>query len=448
MTTGDKEAGETDTVVKWLYPGAQQGAEDSQSPSQGDTTDMDSELATDQSINGSELGEKSSPSITGSEAELPNLGEEVGRQVAAASSYVGSFFNPAAGASFLSSIGKASGLTKSSPTEAVVSEESESSNAAASGSIFSSAFSKMGGISKMATSLTMDNISGKVAAVAGATYPDTPPNEEVEPEANKDSKDEAAWGYSSFTSAFSKATKAASDYSKVLQDSVNKAPLMAEFNQEQQNFINSKGDKEIPSAPWSGYQNEEELREKILALSEDRRNFLRAPPSGVNFDFEYSGVAAHALVLLQEDTNLKQLRYELVPKKIKEDDFWRNYFYRVGLLKQSFELSNNMPADAVNTSRPPINPVVSDEELPASGDQDDEFVSELHQASSKDIKEADEAMKKLGLGKNDAEWEAELEGELNEYEMVGEEGEADANAEDNPEWENQIQEMLDAEAKK
>ena len=32
------------------------------------------------------------------------------------------------------------------------------------------------------------------------------------------------------------------------------------------------------SAPWSGYQGEEELREKILALSEDRRNFLRAPP--------------------------------------------------------------------------------------------------------------------------------------------------------------------------
>ena len=56
-------------------------------------------------------------------------------------------------------------------------------------------------------------------------------------------------------------------------------------------------------------------------------------------------------------------------------------------------------------------------------------------ASSRDLQEADEAMKKLGLAKvldwfqsqdlrlnvfcqNDAEWEAELEGELNEYEMV------------------------------
>ena len=35
----------------------------------------------------------------------------------------------------------------------------------------------------------------------------------------------------------------------------------------------------------------------------------------------------------------------------------------------------------------------------ASEDHDDEFVSDLHQASSKDIAEADEAMKKLGLTK-------------------------------------------------
>lgn len=40
-----------------------------------------------------------------------------------------------------------------------------------------------------------------------------------------------------------------------------------------------------------------------------------------------------------------------------------------------------------------------------------------------------------------------MEGELNEYEMVGDEGDA-VDEEENPEWENQIQEMLDAEAKK
>ena len=41
---------------------------------------------------------------------------------------------------------------------------------------------------------------------------------------------------------------------------------------------------------------------------------------------------------------------------------------------------------------------------------------------------------------NNEEWEAELEGELNEFEMVN-------SKEEDPEWENQIQQMLDAEEK-
>merc|ERR1712241_391837 len=202
--------------------------------------------------------------------------------------------------------------------------------------------------------------------------------------------------------------------------------------------IRTKSDKELPSAPWAGYNNEE------------KRNVLRAPPSGVNFDFEYSNVTSPALMLLETDPKLKQLRYELVPKVIKEDEFWRNYFYRVSLIKQSFELSNSMTEDnkrekQVSGTHKPVEDSI-DTNHPTA-DHDDEFVSDLHQASSKDIAEADEAMKKLGLTKNDSEWEAELEGELNEYEMVGEDGEA-VGSEDNPEWENQIEEMLEAETKK
>jgi len=77
---------------------------------------------------------------------------------------------------------------------------------------------------------------------------------------------------------------------------------------------------------------------KESRFSEDKRNFVRAPPAGVAFDFDYSAVAPVALALLQEDPRLEKMRYELVPKKVKEEDFWRNYFYRVGLIKQSFEL--------------------------------------------------------------------------------------------------------------
>jgi len=474
----------------------------------GDNTsisDMESELQTDQSVQGSPFDhsaamENSSPTNSGPDSEAASIDdlpkdeskkvadeegyipEDISNKVAAATSYVGSFFNPSAwkadkspegeakdakqssrknsasaggmmGSSLLSAFGKVPGFTKSSPTDegkatkdGVVSEnaedvkvEDEKEESVAQGSFFSSAFSKIG-MSGMASSLTMENIAGKSSLPAESS--DTDENKETE-----DKKDET-WG-SSFSNAFTKVGRVATDYTKVVQDTVYKAPILAEFNQEQEEFIKSKGDKETPTAPWSGYQNEDELKDKILALSEDKRNFLRAPPTGVNFDFEYSAVASHAVVLLEADPRLQKMRYDLVPKKVKEDEFWRNYFYRVGLVKQSFELSNSMSADVKKEKQDKSVPKPVDDDSdnpPASTDQDDEFVSDLHQASSKDLAEADEAMKKLGLSKNDAEWEAELEGELNEYEMVGDDEGADGA--DNPEWENQIQEMLEAESKK
>ena len=49
-------------------------------------------------------------------------------------------------------------------------------------------------------------------------------------------------------------------------------------------------------------------------------------------------------------------------------------------------------------------------------------------------------------GKENEEWEAELEGELNEFEMVSSKGDAEDGSND-PEWENQIEQMLEAEEK-
>jgi len=476
----------------------------------GDNTsisDMESELQTDQSVQGSPFDnsaamDNSSPTNSGPDSEAASLDdlprdenkaaneegyipEDISNKMAAATSYMGSFFNPSAwkaekspegeaketnptsrknsaaagmGSSLLSAFGKVPGFTKVSPTEEEGKNEGEDGvsteqnkieegkeEPSAQGSFFSSAFSKIG-ISGMASSLTMENIAGKSAPPSDAEGEKSKDSEDKE----REEKNEETWG-SSFSNAFTKVGKVATDYTKVVQDTVYKAPMLAEFNHEQEEFIKSKGDRETPTAPWSGYQNEDELKDKILALSEDKRNFLRAPPTGVNFDFEYSAVASHAVVLLEADPRLQKMRYELVPKKVKEDEFWRNYFYRVGLVKQSFELSNSMSADVKkdkhNKAAVP-KPVDDDSDNPpTSADQDDEFVSDLHQASSKDLAEADEAMKKLGLSKNDAEWEAELEGELNEYEMVGEDGDG-AEGADNPEWENQIQEMLEAESKK
>lgn len=67
--------------------------------------------------------------------------------------------------------------------------------------------------------------------------------------------------------------------------------------------------------PWVGYNEEETMKNQILALSTDERNFLRDPPAGVPFHFENDSMYPVALATLQEDKNLSKMRFRLVPKK-------------------------------------------------------------------------------------------------------------------------------------
>ena len=224
-------------------------------------------------------------------------------KVAAATSYAGSFFNPSAekspddpegetaekkslsnssgiSNSILSVIGKVQEFNKVSPskdenTEAPYCDKEKSEDQVAAFGGFFSAFSKIGGLSGMKSSNTTENVSA--SAGEGSPKDDT-----------EDAEDKR---------------KETTDYSKV-QETVYKAPLIADFNKEQEEFIRTKRDKELPSAPWAGYNNEEDLNEKIMALSEDKSNVLRAPPSGVNFDFEYTSVTSPALLLLETDPKL------------------------------------------------------------------------------------------------------------------------------------------------
>ena len=48
---------------------------------------------------------------------------------------------------------------------------------------------------------------------------------------------------------------------------------------------------------------------------QDTRNFLRSPPSGVNFQFEMDHHFPVAVATLKEDPNLRQMRFNLVPTK-------------------------------------------------------------------------------------------------------------------------------------
>eukprot|EP00842_Homolaphlyctis_polyrhiza_P003104 jgi/Hompol1/3795/HPOL_003394-RA len=116
--------------------------------------------------------------------------------------------------------------------------------------------------------------------------------------------------------------------------------------------------KAVAVCPWIGVGNadmEASLRDDILNLSKDTRNFLSSPPEGTDFTFSMAEYHNTALLMLKIDGDLKQMRFDLVPKKIKDDMFWRNYFYRVQLLKQQ-ALINATVGDMLRTSDAAIAP--------------------------------------------------------------------------------------------
>ncbi|XP_035232811.1 synapse-associated protein 1-like [Stegodyphus dumicola] len=92
-------------------------------------------------------------------------------------------------------------------------------------------------------------------------------------------------------------------------------------------------------SPWLDTNDAEDIKQQILSLSSDRKNFLRNPPPGV-FEFDLNEMLPIAEFLLKEDKNLAKMRFEIVPKLIKEETFWRNYFYRVSLVQRASRLQN------------------------------------------------------------------------------------------------------------
>lgn len=205
-------------------------------------------------------------------------------------------------------------------------------------------------------------------------------------------------------SASEKVVEAAQSGAKLIEQ----APMLSDFNKEQEEFIKTNKKTGPIKPPWVGFKDEEQLKEQILQLSKDKRNFLRAPPAGAQFEFDYQLAQPVALAVLDHDPNLTDMRFQLVPKVTKEVDFWRNYFYRISLIKQSAEPLDEPEVESTEKS---INNETENFE--------EDFASEEVGTKSEDL----------------PQWEKELQDELQEYEVVEEE-------ESNGEWEKELEDML------
>ncbi|XP_060571819.1 synapse-associated protein 1-like isoform X1 [Ruditapes philippinarum] len=267
------------------------------------------------------------------------------------------------------------------------------------------------------------------------------------------------------------ATEKVSEKAKEITKSVEEKTFLHDFNKEQLCFVEEKKERDKKSEaavpPWVGYNEEDAMKSQILALSQDKRNFLRNPPTGIQFQFDFDSVFPVAMATLQEDPNLQKMRFELVPKQIKEEMFWRNYFYRVSLIKQSTQLttlaqhsdgkshgSRESLSSSGKSSPKPIKK--QDEEVnEASSPQENEFVSDTFQddgnISDEDLKKEmqmlgmEDDLKKdedMKFEKPDVpEWEEELQRELQEYEMVN-----DGDDIDDPDIENEILKQIEQES--
>ena len=89
--------------------------------------------------------------------------------------------------------------------------------------------------------------------------------------------------------------------------------------------------------PWEPRTRfSKEIRERVLRLPEENNTFLVPPPAEVNFAFDFDVNADAAIRMLEADPKLEKKRFELVPRQLDENTFWRNYFYRVELIKRSY----------------------------------------------------------------------------------------------------------------
>ncbi|GAA6087911.1 synapse-associated protein 1 isoform X1, partial [Tachysurus ichikawai] len=271
-------------------------------------------------------------------------------------------------------------------------------------------------------------------------------------------------------------TETASTIKKTVEegniDSIIDKTILGDFQKEQEKFVQEKNAKKTDAAvpPWVGYSEEETIQQQILALSADKRNFLRDPPAGVQFHFDVEQMYPIALVMLQEDELLNRMRFDLVPKQVKEEVFWRNYFYRVSLIKQSAQLTalaaqqqaaerredDKNGADPQNESssesRRPKTPPTTINAKPKSSEHHEEeeistspgvseFVSDAFDSCNINQEDLRKEMEQLVLDKKNededaSEWERELQRELQEYEVVAEADNRDEN------WDREIEEML------
>lgn len=97
------------------------------------------------------------------------------------------------------------------------------------------------------------------------------------------------------------------------------------------------------------------VKKQAQLLSQEEWTFLRAPPTEQLKGFQLDSYLPTAPAALEEDCNLRAMRYKLVPSRISEENFWGNYFAHLHIMKVSIvehHMPMTLPVDAGTPSPP------------------------------------------------------------------------------------------------
>lgn len=187
-----------------------------------------------------------------------------------------------------------------------------------------------------------------------------------------------------------------------------------------------------------------EIRERVLRLPEENNTFLVPPPDEVNFNFDFDTNADAAIRMLEADPKLEKKRFELVPRQLDENTFWRNYFYRVELIKRSYgadeelaqkekEEDREVDANQDQAEAQEAEVYKADEVDAKLLDDDDSLEFDNTNLASFESKKGQKESKRSDVHEGELSWEAELEAEvdsenfdmLNDDELLDEDADGD-----------------------
>mmetsp|Transcript_14550 Transcript_14550/g.17650 ORF Transcript_14550/g.17650 Transcript_14550/m.17650 type:complete len:365 (-) Transcript_14550:1201-2295(-) len=221
----------------------------------------------------------------------------------------------------------------------------------------------------------------------------------------------------------SASVKDATDTIKSNVNSLNKEEAEAEAKKAEKR---NEARQLYPWEPETRFSTE--IKERIMRLSDDNNTFLIPPPEQLNFTLDLTEkVADGAKLMLEADKKLSKKRFELVPRQVDEDTFFRNYFYRVELIKRSYGVNETTNEHYSQNSGETKTEAPTEKDVLA---EEDEVQAKREKSSS--LSWEDELQAEL-----DDELQAELDDEAN-FDMfdddellaaVNAEGEVDINEE-------------------